>query len=203
MGFGHFSSLAASLRAARRAFLFFNRSSFQCCWRVLKGPLNKKRERHKRKCNLNSKHSSVMRQWVTAMGAQTLKATFKSLHATLGMWASNCWRNIRLQAAAWEVCGIQSESLPLLLPPLHQFNYTGRLVISELPEFQIISLNETSQGLLLLQIKYDRGSLGNIQSPSLLIFAPVGAYLRKRRRGSRALSLLDVESSIKRVKYHR
>lgn len=112
MGLGHFSSLAASQRAARRAFLFFNRSSFQYRWHALKGPLNKKRERHKSKCNLNSKHSSVMRQWVTAMGAQTLKATFKSLHATLGMWASTCWRNIRLRAAAWEVCGIQSDPPP-------------------------------------------------------------------------------------------
>lgn len=124
MGFGLFSSLAASQRAARPAFLFFNRSSFQYRWHALKGTRNKKRERHKRKCNLNSKHSSVMRQWVTAMGAQTLKATFKSRHATLGTWASTCWGNIRLQAAAWEVCGIQS------VPPLpprspHQFNYIG------------------------------------------------------------------------------
>lgn len=164
MGFGHFSSLTASQSAARRAFLFFNHSSFQYCWHALKGPLNKKRGRHKGKCNLNSRHSSVMRQWVTAMGAQTLKAIFKSLHTTLGMWALTCWRNIRLEAAAWEVCGIQSDFLHDRLHALHQFNYIGRLVVSELPQFQIIALNETSQVLLLLQIKYDRGSLGNIQS---------------------------------------
>lgn len=115
MGFCHFSSLAASQRAARRAFLFFNRSSFQYRWHGMKGPRNKKGERHKRKCNLNSKHSSVMRQWVTAMGAQTLKDTFKSLHATLGTWASTCCRNIRLKAAAWEARGIQSDFLPTLI----------------------------------------------------------------------------------------
>lgn len=115
MGFCHFSSLAASQRAARRAFLFFNRSSFQYRWHGMKGPRNKKGERHKRKCNLNSKHSSVMRQWVTAMGAQTLKDTFKSLHATLGTWASTCCRNIRLKAAVWEARGIQSDFLPTLI----------------------------------------------------------------------------------------
>lgn len=65
-----------------------------------------------------------MRQWVTTMGAQTLKATFKSLHATLGMWASTCWRNIRLRAAAWEVCG-RFPSPPPPPPPPHQFNYIG------------------------------------------------------------------------------
>lgn len=102
--------------AARRAFLSFNRSSFQYRWHGMKGPRNKKGERHKRKCNLNSKHSSVTRQWVAAMtGAQTLKDTFESLHATLGTWASTCCRNILLQAAAWEARGIHGAFLPTLI----------------------------------------------------------------------------------------
>lgn len=58
---------------------------------------------------------------------------------------------------------------------------------SEPPEFQIIALNEMSQVLLLPQIKYDGGSLGHIESPSLLIFAPVSSYLRKHGLCSHAL----------------
>lgn len=44
--------------------------------------------------------------------------------------------------------------------------------MSELPEFQIIALNETSQVLSRLQIKYERSSLGNIQSPSVTDICP-------------------------------
>lgn len=105
------------LHSEQHVVLFFSLTvqAFNTADTEWKGLENKKGERHKRKCNLNSKHSSVMRQWVTAMGAQTWKDTFKSLHATLGTWASTCCRNIRLKAAAWEARGIQSDFLPTLI----------------------------------------------------------------------------------------
>lgn len=110
------------LRSERHVALFFSLTAhaFNTADTEWKGLENKKGGRHKRKCNLNSKHSSVMRQWVTAMGAQTLKDTFKSLRATLGTWAPTCCRNIRLKAAAWEARGIQSDFLPALISLITQ-----------------------------------------------------------------------------------
>lgn len=91
-GFGPFQLFDSLTQSSTScfSFLFFNHSSFQYRWHTLKGPRNKKGGRHKRKCNLNSKHSSVMRQWVTAMGVQTLKATFKTPARRSDMWTSTC-----------------------------------------------------------------------------------------------------------------
>lgn len=117
--------------------------AFQLGERAVKGP---PKQKNTHKCNLNSKHSSVMREWLTAMGARTLKATFKSLHATLSMWALTCCGSVGLKAAVWEACRIRND-----FPP-HHFNYTGSLVMNRLLKCQLSSLNKASRVLSLLSL---------------------------------------------------